>query len=453
MNQSRENIYSLKGFGKVFRFTLIQTLKNKGFILTAVMMILMMAFMKPMMYGFSKSGSNVAKKALSTSLSEIEAEKLYIYNETDYSMDMSHVTPDTGNPQEKGLKIENVKVYNKSESSEENLIKELGAKDILVVIRAEARKYMVNAIVSDSSEVAVKSMDSAAEYTREAFEGARKDQMKLDPETLQSLNSGISTGSVLTESEMHAEEEKSMSTREFGAIIMGFALIIMLVSSLSSSYIISSVNEEKSSKLAESLLVSVRPMALLMGKIIGMLSFVIGTILLGVIGSTIADYIMENVVHADMSIVNSTAGINLGIFTSYGVDGLIVLLVEVLFALASFGVLSGIMGAACSKTEDQQNATSVVMMLTVVGYMLCIVMGMQDKNVEILSLVPPVSYFMAPVSYIGGRINIGMLLASFAIQAVLLVGLVMLSAKTYRNLLLSDSSKPKLAAIFKAAKM
>ena len=54
---------------------------------------------------------------------------------------------------------------------------------------------------------------------------------------------------------------------------------------------------------------------------------------------------------------------------------------------------------------------------------------------------------------IGGRINIGILLASYAIQVVLLVGLVMLSAKTYRNLLLSDSSKPKLAAIFKAAKM
>lgn len=453
MNQSRENIYSLKGFGKVFRFTLKQTLKNKGFMITAVMMILMMACMKPMMYGFTKSGMNAAQESMGSKLAEIEADKMYIYNETDYSMDKSVFTPDLGKPQEKGLRIDNVKVYNKSESSEEQLLKELGAKDVLVVIRTEAQKYTVNAIVSDSSEVTVKSMDTAADYVQIGFEDARKNQMKLDPATLKSLSSGVSTGSVLTETEMRAEADKTMSLREFGAIIMGFALIIVLVSSLSSSYIIASVNEEKSSKLAESLLVSVRPMALLMGKIIGMLSFVIGTILLGVIGSTIADYIMENVVHADMSIVNASAGINLGIFTSYGVDGLIVLLVEVLFALASFGVLSGIMGAACSKTEDQQNATSVVMMLTMVGYMLCIMMGMQDKNVEILSLVPPVSYFMAPVSYIGGRINIGMLLASFAIQAVLLVGLVMLSAKTYRNLLLSDSSKPKLAAIFKAAKM
>ena len=453
MNQSRENIYSLKGFGKVFRFTLKQTLKNKGFMITAVMMILMMACMKPMMYGFTKSGMNAAQESMGSKLAEIEADKMYIYNETDYSMDKSVFTPDMGKPQEKGLRIDNVKVYNKSESSEEQLLKELGAKDVLVVIRTEAQKYTVNAIVSDSSEVTVKSMDTAADYVQIGFEDARKNQMKLDPATLKSLSSGVSTGSVLTETEMRAEADKTMSLREFGAIIMGFALIIVLVSSLSSSYIIASVNEEKSSKLAESLLVSVRPMALLMGKIVGMLSFVIGTILLGVIGSAISDYIMKNVANADMSIVNANTGINLGIFTSYGVSGLLVLLVEVLIALASFGVLSGIMGAACSKTEDQQNATSVVMMLTMVGYLLSMVMGMQDKNVEILSLVPPVSYFMAPVSYIGGRINIGILLASYAIQVVLLVGLVMLSAKTYRNLLLSDSSKPKLAAIFKAAKM
>lgn len=453
MNQSRENIYSLKGFGKVFRFTLKQTLKNKGFMITAVMMILMMACMKPMMYGFTKSGMNAAQESMGSKLAEIEADKMYIYNETDYSMDKSVFTPDLGKPQEKGLRIDNVKVYNKSESSEEQLLKELGAKDVLVVIRTEAQKYTVNAIVSDSSEVTVKSMDTAADYVQIGFEDARKNQMKLDPATLKSLSSGVSTGSVLTETEMRAEADKTMSLREFGAIIMGFALIIVLVSSLSSSYIIASVNEEKSSKLAESLLVSVRPMALLMGKIVGMLSFVIGTILLGVIGSAISDYIMKNVANADMSIVNANTGINLGIFTSYGVSGLLVLLVEVLIALASFGVLSGIMGAACSKTEDQQNATSVVMMLTMVGYLLSMVMGMQDKNVEILSLVPPVSYFMAPVSYIGGRINIGILLASYAIQVVLLVGLVMLSAKTYRNLLLSDSSKPKLAAIFKAAKM
>ena len=453
MNQSRENIYSLKGFGKVFRFTLKQTLKNKGFMITAVMMILMMACMKPMMYGFTKSGMNAAQESMGSKLAEIEADKMYIYNETDYSMDKSVFTPDLGKPQEKGLRIDNVKVYNKSESSEEQLLKELGAKDVLVVIRTETQKYTVNAIVSDSSEVTVKSMDTAADYVQIGFEDARKNQMKLDPATLKSLSSGVSTGSILTETEMRAEADKTMSLREFGAIIMGFALIIVLVSSLSSSYIIASVNEEKSSKLAESLLVSVRPMALLMGKIVGMLSFVIGTILLGVIGSAISDYIMKNVANADMSIVNANTGINLGIFTSYGVSGLLVLLVEVLIALASFGVLSGIMSAACSKTEDQQNATSVVMMLTMVGYLLSMVMGMQDKNVEILSLVPPVSYFMAPVSYIGGRINIGILLASYAIQVVLLVGLVMLSAKTYRNLLLSDSSKPKLAAIFKAAKM
>ncbi len=68
------------------------------------------------------------------------------------------------------------------------------------------------------------------------------------------------------------------------------------------------------------------------------------------------------------------------------------------------------------------------------------------------SLVPPFSFFMAPEAYVAGRISIGILLLSFAIQIAILIGLLVLGAKTYRNLLLSDSSKPKLAAIFAAAK-
>ena len=153
----------------------------------------------------------------------------------------------------------------------------------------------------------------------------------------------------------------------------------------------------------------------------------------------------------DMSTLNK-AGLNLAIFTSYGVKGLVVFLVEILVGLCSFGVLSGILGSACGKTEDQQNATTLITTITMIGYFATIFLGMKSEYALIGTLVPPVSYFMAPVAYIGGRVGLEMLLASFAIQIVILICLVILAAKTYRNLLLSDSSKPRLAAIFAAAK-
>ena len=453
MNQnSRENIYSLVGFGKVFRFTFQQTIKNKSFLTVAIVMILMMGLIKPLMYVMAKSNQSSAEKMMSASLENIEADKLYILNETDFVIDKEmQKVPSAGKTKEGTVKSENVVIYNKGEADEEKLLDGLTSKDILVIIRPEASGYKVNGIIADSTDVKIKSLDRATEYVEKMFSDTRKSQMALDDETIQSVSAGISHGDVLTATEYAEEKDFTMSKSEYSGLLMGFCLIIMMVSTLSASYIITSVNEEKVSKLAETLLVSVRPMALLLGKVLGMLAFVAGTIVCGVILSYISDFVMTNVMKLDTSIMGQT-GINLAIFTGYGAKGLVVFLVEIVISLLAFGVLSGIMGSACSKTEDQQNATTLVTMITMIGYIGCIYTGFKNSMSLPGALIPPFSFFMAPVAYIGGRVSIWVLLGSFAIQIVILIGLMMLGAKTYRNLLLSDSSKPKLASVLAAAK-
>ena len=192
-------------------------------------------------------------------------------------------------------------------------------------------------------------------------------------------------------------------------------------------------------------------MALLMGKVLGMLSFVACTIILGVCCAYISELIMTRVMELDLSNLNQ-GGVNFAIFTSHGVKGMIIQVVEIFLALCSFGVLSGILGSACGKVEDQQNATTVVTTITMLGYMGAILISMKPEYATLSALVPPLSFFTAPAAYIGGRVGLEILLLSFAIQIAILIGLVILAAKTYRNLLLSDSSKPKLSSIFAAAK-
>ena len=448
---SRENIYSLTGFGKVFRFTLVQTLKNKGLMASAIIMILMMAFMKPMMYLFSKSGGGVAT-AMTASLRDIDADTMCVYNGTQVPISLADLVTDPGTPEDKGLKPANISFVEYGAIQENDLIKDLGPKDILIIIRMEQKGYKVNGIISDDSEVDVRSLDKATEYVQQIFEEVRKKNMGLDDEALKALASGVNTDGVMTEADYKLEQEKTMGRGEYSGIMIAFVMIVLIVSSLASSYIVASVNEEKSSKLAESLLVSVRPMALLMGKIIAMLTFIFGTILIGVSLSMVVEKVMVSAFNVDFGAVAQNNSFNMAIFTGYGVKGFIVLVVELMLALCSFGVLSGILGSACSQTEDQQSATTVVMMLAMIGYMAGMYGGMNDNMIVVLSLVPPVSYFTAPVAYIGGRIGIEILLASFVIQAVVLVALVILAAKTYRVLLLSDSSRPKLASILAATK-
>ena len=94
------------------------------------------------------------------------------------------------------------------------------------------------------------------------------------------------------------------------------------------------------------------------------------------------------------------------------------------------------------------------MTFSMVSYFAAIGIGCMDNDIAnmIGALIPPFSFFTAPVSYVTGRIGIVVLLAAYAIQIVLIVLIVRLSAKSYRNLLLSDSTTQKLSAIFKSAK-
>ena len=454
MNQNnRENIYSLVGFKKVFRFTFQQTIKTRSFIILAVVMILMMGLMKPIMYLMDRSNKSTSDRMLSSTVSEVKADKLYVLNDTDFAIDKEmEKVPSKEKIKEGYLDPQNIVFYNKGEAKEEDLLAGLGAKEILVIIRPEDKTYKVNGIIADTTDVSVGSLDRATEYVQKVFTNARNSEMSLDDATVKSISSGVTHGDVLTAKEYTEEKDYTMSKSEYSGLLTGFCFIVMIIATLSATYIISSVNEEKVSKLAETLLVSVRPMALLLGKVLGVLAFVGGVFVCGVLMSYLSEFIMDKVMKLDISSLGQ-GGINMAVFTGYGVKGLIVSLVEIVIALGTFGVLSGILGSACSKTEDQQNAQSLVSMIAVIGYIGCFYTGMNNAMSLPGSLVPPFSFFMAPVAYIGGRISLGVLLGSFAIQIAILVGLLLLSAKTYRNLLLSDSSKPRLASIFAAAKL
>ena len=94
------------------------------------------------------------------------------------------------------------------------------------------------------------------------------------------------------------------------------------------------------------------------------------------------------------------------------------------------------------------------MMISMVGYIASIWVATVDKPDinQIISLIPPFSYYTLPVMYAAGRIDIKVVILSYLIQAVVLVLLCIISAKTYRKLLLNGSSTPKFGDIFRSAR-
>lgn len=78
VKNEKENIYSLKGFDKVFKFTLAQTFKNKAYIISFVSFVIMMALMGPIQYFSAKSSSNAAKSVSDYKVSDPVAKKAIV---------------------------------------------------------------------------------------------------------------------------------------------------------------------------------------------------------------------------------------------------------------------------------------------------------------------------------------------------------------------------------------
>lgn len=146
---------------------------------------------------------------------------------------------------------------------------------------------------------------------------------------------------------------------------MIYSILMLMVSIFSVSYIVRAVVEEKSSKLVETLLVSIRPLALILGKILAVMACVFGgfaALALGVLLS----FAGTSLLWPQLSI----AGIS-GFFSgiSLGWDTVPVLVVSLALGHLTFALVAGLSGAGCSSTQELDGAMSFSVLLIMAGYL------------------------------------------------------------------------------------
>ena len=444
----KENIYSLKGFSKVFKFTLTQTFKNKAYIISLIVFVLTMSLMGPIQYFSAKSSMSASESLLSNKVKDAATTNLIVLNETNVSVDAESL-----GLSDNGLGGAALDIIADGSKTASDVISGLGKTDVAVIIRFENNTYKVETVRAEDSDIQNEELDKIGSIFEEGFNTARMKAQNLDQEKIAMLQKGVYTNSVKTQEEYIAAKSDTYTQNQMMGIFSVYSILIMIVSTMSASFIVSSVTEEKISKLVEGLLVSVRPMALLMGKVCGMMVYVITILISGFVSSKVVNLVMEKVLHLDMS-AGASAGYDFAALFKFGAVGLIIILVCILITYLAFGGFSGMLGAACTKTEDAQSATGTVTMLVFIGYFASMMITSNDKAIvsTVASLVPPVSFFTAPVYYLTGRISLPIFAASLLIQIAIVVGICLLCAKTYRKLIINDSSKPKLRDVLRAVK-
>ncbi len=448
------------GWQEVFRFSLVQGMKQKAYygflIFMSVVMILSMPVMS-LIQSMDKEEEYVS-----------EVTKLTVYDETGLGIDYSEVLPDVAYA---GVQIETNSAQS-FESHVDALKESEDSTELLVKIAYEQSGYFsltfVKAVNADLKE---DDCQNVADAFVAFFDEARVSAIDVTKEQIAFLNQPVSTKvEVLTSTgEVIAEEEENegISLEEYMVLLMGIMVVTMIIS-ISGGSIANSIVTEKSTRVVEYLMINVRPMALIVGKILASLlmvliqfavmwvsysiSAVLNLILFG--RSTLEETLQNTMQGAE---INTSALLQMVSQISI-VDVLMAVLV-ILCGVLFYSILAGLAGASVSKLEEVAEGMKLFQMTMVIGaYLgmgLCIVLMLGGDNQAftiICSLIPISAPFVVPACLLLGKISMGVALISLALLLIVTGLLFSFTAKVYESMIFYNGSVMKLKDILQIAK-
>ena len=207
--------------------------------------------------------------------------------------------------------------------------------------------------------------------------------------------------------------------------MMGTMVILMFIMTFAAN-VGGRVTEEKSSRVVEIILATIRPLDLLIGKVLAMLivGFVATAVILGAAMGSMAVTGMLS----DVDLDPATLGI---------------LMVSYILGMLFFSALYAAAGSLVSRAEEL-GSTQMPVMLLFFAVMYPPIFGwsaMDSTVMEVLAWVPPMSMGVAPMQYAAGNLSLLGLAASFLLLAAATLLVLMVVARIYRGSILNNGRR------------
>ena len=422
-----KNNDNLRGLKSVYSFTLSQTMKSKSNIVSMLILFVMALISLPLQ---NLTGNSVSISPIQTA---------YVTNESGTELDFDALTAQNA-------------AFSSVSFDKTFYADHLGDTDVYVYISAPDKSgaCTVESHIAENSSLKTEDLESLLTAISSQMTSERFASLGLSAQNSYDVDS-MSAADYL---------DQKNGTESIGfdanfAIQYGYSIVVMILCLLSASFIIRCIVTEKDSKLIELLMVSVSPLALLLGKILAVMTYVLIMIAMMAIGFVLSYEIsVEYLQMASLSTTLSQMGIDLSqLNLNWGT--IVIALISLILAFATYAVLSGLIGTCCNTMEQSEPAIMIVTLLIMVGYIVSCFTPIISSNAvaaAVLSLCPVISVFCAPVSYVCGNISLIVLILSWVIQAIILVALSIFCAKVYRDLLLYRGSHMGISQLFQIFK-
>ena len=417
------------GWKQVYCFTLKDAVSAKSFKFTTIGIAVVLFAIIIIIYGgmaYTQSQSMEEPIALKT---------IYVCNNS--GMDFYHLSEF---PSQAGRGFQGVQFLtdgNEKDKLQSKVFESPEDDAVLWLQSGEDKALLLTLLIPDSTEC---SGDECEELLGEISHYLYKE--KLQNSGVENTKLAMILSPVTTQYVKQGAEPESM-----GSILV--KMIVPLISILVLYFMIllhgqsvgKSVASEKTSKLMETLLLSVQPYALVFGKILGMatvgliqmISWAVGLILGFAGGNILAGQINKGFESplTDLLYIIRESGMEQAFQLKFVVLAIMTLLLGYLFYL----VLAGLVGSRISKSEDLAQGMGLFQIIVVAGFMgsYFTSLGMQSDLLAVERYLPVTSPFLLPSDLLLGKVSFGEGFIMFLVLAVFTLILVCVTGRMYRN--------------------
>ena len=444
------------GWQNVFAFTFKQLLKNKAnIILMAIMFVLALAMLPVMTIFNGDSG-----KEKTTNI-----EKLIIVDETDLDLkswlDVSSMEGDVAKPAKVEFTTEKYDEEKLDLNSEENRNTGL----VSVKYDNENKTFMFSGVYGAKGKVNESEVNAVCTLISENFNRQLSKSRNISEDKLEYLSAETVSETIKydpdkdTAAEENTNKGPRINSGEYTLCITVLCIVIMLVS-MSGEQVASAVLQEKASKLVEFLLTSVKPLALLIGKVLAVFVVSLLDILVMVAG------------FCGSALINRLLfpGSGLGLFDTIGKAlssmggaegavelnpmmvpiGVLLILGGVLF----YAVLAALAGACVSRIEELTEGMKLFSAVMIIGAYFGMFVCMMDMNARapqiarnIALFAPLCSPVLTPSYLVFGEISAAEGLLSLGILIVSIALLFWFASYVYESMIYHKGTPLKIKDI------
>lgn len=473
---------SLHGWKKVFAFTFVQNSKGMGNRIFFLVLFLIALLSMPLLEAFLPA-SNMPEASYEYTNGYSDGEKA---DDGEYASTDSLSQADDGTSpikqlyfyNESPLPLENLDAFLSKNPYFSSISVEMGEQDFDAWLSADKNKnssYGMHVTLSLDMDgffitCAAPAMSHLDREDLEDFELAFRQYLNLEKLTLAGMSEeAIAAMETPIQGGLYQVNENgsveaiddsfTWDSGEYGASY-GILLVTILLVAFCAESISVSVLTEKSSKVVETLLLSVRPLATIVGKILASISTLLVQFAGFFVGLAISCLINGYRQTGTFSFLPASAVksfLSLDMFQGTSPIRILLAVAIVLAGLLLYGIFAGICGASVSRMEEMGEALKLYNLVYIVGaYFALAASAASAGGFSVLNyiayLLPLSAPFIAPTHLIIGKLPLWLGLISFLLLCAVIVLAFLLASRIYANMLFYNGSPMKIKDYVRFAK-